>query len=101
MEQTLPPFIERRRPDALFMSNDRFALCAAGVLKARGLSIPENMALIGFDNDPADVDAVPALSSIAADNRLIARKLFDLIASEKWEPETFRLRPELFIRESC
>lgn len=101
IEQTLFPFIERQHPDALLMSNDRIALCAAGVLKARGLNIPENMALVGFDNDPADVEAVPSLSSIAVDNQLAARKLFDLLASKKSGTETSRLRPELFIRESC
>ncbi len=40
------------RPDAVFAANDMMALGAMSVVREAGLSVPEDVALVGFDNVP-------------------------------------------------
>ena len=38
------------RPDALFCGNDQIARGAVDALRERGVSVPDDVAVIGFDN---------------------------------------------------
>ncbi len=40
-------------PDAIFCINDPTAIEVMQILKVRGLEIPEDIALVGFSDDPA------------------------------------------------
>ncbi|MDL2229509.1 LacI family transcriptional regulator [Treponema sp. OttesenSCG-928-L16] len=57
--------IESGRVDAVLCHNDRMALGLLNVLNNRGILVPEDAALIGFDDDSFDPYVVPSLSSIA------------------------------------
>jgi LacI family transcriptional regulator len=69
-------------PDALFCGNDQIARGAADALRERGLAVPGDVAVVGFDNwDVMALAARPPLSSVdmnlhalgrAAGERLIA-----------------------------
>ena len=48
--QILDRYPEKDRPTALFCLNDRMAMGAYDAIKERGLRIPEDIAVIGFDN---------------------------------------------------
>ena len=48
--QILDRYQGERRPTALFCLNDRMAMGAYDAIKERGLTIPEDIAVIGFDN---------------------------------------------------
>ncbi|MGW7362373.1 LacI family DNA-binding transcriptional regulator [Streptomyces sp. NPDC054841] len=56
----------RRDPDltAIVAANDTVALGACAAVRDRGLRIPEDISVAGFDDLPFSVDAVPALTTV-------------------------------------
>ena len=88
--------------DALFVANDFAAIGAMGALRERGLSIPGDVALIGFNDIALARDLPIPLTTIRTPSEEMgvegARRLFQLIAGES--AESLLLRPELVARES-
>jgi LacI family transcriptional regulator len=94
------------RPDAIFAAND---LLAVGVLQAfammAGLRVPEDIALIGYDDIDFAAATVVPLSSIRQPAHQIGYSAVDLLLKDLAEPDglherTIRFRPELIVRES-
>ncbi|MFE3599145.1 LacI family DNA-binding transcriptional regulator [Streptomyces sp. NPDC059096] len=56
----------RRAPDltAVVAANDTVALGACAAVRERGLRIPEDVSVAGFDDLPFSVDATPALTTV-------------------------------------
>ncbi|MGP3984840.1 LacI family DNA-binding transcriptional regulator [Streptomyces sp. KR80] len=56
----------RRQPDltAIAAANDTIALGVCAALRDRGLRIPQEVSVAGFDDLPFSVDAVPALTTV-------------------------------------
>ncbi|MDX3059185.1 LacI family DNA-binding transcriptional regulator [Streptomyces sp. NE06-03E] len=56
----------RREPDmtAVVAANDTVALGVCAAVRERGLRIPEDISVAGFDDLPFSVDAVPALTTV-------------------------------------
>ncbi|MET7856793.1 LacI family DNA-binding transcriptional regulator [Streptomyces sp. NPDC005318] len=56
----------RREPEvtAIVAANDTVALGACAAIRDRGLRIPEDISVAGFDDLPFSVDAVPALTTV-------------------------------------
>jgi LacI family transcriptional regulator len=56
----------RREPEvtAIVAANDTVALGACAAVRDRGLRIPEDISVAGFDDLPFSVDAVPALTTV-------------------------------------
>jgi LacI family transcriptional regulator len=53
------------RPDALFCDNDQIARGACDALRERGIAVPQDVAIVGFDNwDVMTLAARPQLSSV-------------------------------------
>jgi LacI family transcriptional regulator len=53
------------KPDALFCDNDQLARGASEALRERGIAVPQDVAIVGFDNwDVMTLAARPQLSSI-------------------------------------
>ena len=93
------------RPTALFAQDDNMALQAREVVLSRGLSIPEDMALIGFDNiDMAGLTGIE-LSTIDQKIVLMGQEsvscLVENIQETGAKVKTVSLHPELIIRRSC
>lgn len=57
----------RRRPTALFCSCDAIARGVYRALEARGLSVPGDFSVIGFDDDPIAEWLSPALATVRQD----------------------------------
>jgi LacI family transcriptional regulator len=53
-----------QRPTAIIASNDQMTLAALDTAVARGLSVPEDLSLISFDNTPVMRFTVPQLTAI-------------------------------------
>ncbi len=69
--------------DAIFAGNDSMALAAIRVLRKKGVRIPEDVKIIGFDDIYASRMASPALSSIGFDKNLLGARAFELSIRQK------------------
>ncbi len=94
-----------KRPDAVFAANDQLALGLLQSFAANGLRVPEDIAIVGFDDiDFASQSSIP-LSSISQPRHLIgeraAQLLFDEIDDEPGHVHTqVVFTPELVARQS-
>lgn len=94
--------------DALFACNDQMALGALGVLFRAGRRIPQDIALVGFDNTPESAFFLPPLTTIHQQvieiGRQAVQELYAQIDalrhSETKSAETKHLTPTLIIRAS-
>lgn len=66
-------------PDAVFCYNDPLALGAMRTALSRGLRIPEDLAVVGFDDIEDGRFSTPTLSTVAQDKRQIARFAVDFL----------------------
>ena len=70
------------RPTALFCANDRMAMGAYDAIKERGLRIPDDIAVVGFDNQELIAAYLrPALTTIALPFEEMGSRGVDLLAS--------------------
>ncbi|MGW8995706.1 LacI family DNA-binding transcriptional regulator [Streptomyces zhihengii] len=67
------------RPDALLCLNDQLALGALRALHEHGARVPEDVAVIGFDDVEAGRFSVPTLSTVAPDKRAVATVALDML----------------------
>jgi PAS domain S-box-containing protein len=98
--------LDERRVDvqAIVAANDDMALGALEALQARGMRVPDEVAIVGFD-DVIDVRAVtPSLTTVrqplSEQGKQAVEKLLALLAGEP-VPEGRVLPTELVIRRSC
>jgi DNA-binding LacI/PurR family transcriptional regulator len=89
--------------DAVFAASDLLALGALSALAERGLAVPEDVAVLGFDDIPAGAVANPPLSTIAQDSAAAGRELVGaLLALIRGERPANRTLPvQLRARRSC
>lgn len=92
------------RPDAIFAAND---LLAVGLLQAfsfgSGIRVPDDIALVGYDDIDFASAAVVPLSSVRQPARMLGRTGVDLLLNRLDGVEhgsRVRFRPELVVRES-
>ena len=65
--------------DAIFVANDQMAIGAMQVIQERGLRIPGDIAIIGYDNIAESAFSSPPLSTIAQDFELMGAKTIELL----------------------
>jgi DNA-binding LacI/PurR family transcriptional regulator len=71
----------RRPPDAIFCFNDLLALGAIRGLSEAGLRVPEDVAVVGFDDIEESRFSVPTLTTVAPDKAAIAAEAVARLAS--------------------
>ncbi|GAB1817698.1 LacI family DNA-binding transcriptional regulator [Herbidospora sp. RD11066] len=92
-------------PDAVFCANDLMALGLLRELTRAGVRVPEDVALVGYDDiDFAAASSVP-LTSVRQPTHALGRVATDLLLDECDNPAThahqqIMFQPELVIRES-
>jgi DNA-binding LacI/PurR family transcriptional regulator len=99
----------RTPPDAVFCFADALAEGALHALRERGLSVPRDIALVGFDDVEEARYTAPPLTTVAPDKQELARlavaallSRIDVPAPASATPPTVVLAPHrLVIRESC
>jgi LacI family transcriptional regulator len=91
-------------PTAVFAWTDAAALEAINAARQRGLSVPRDLSVIGFDDqtgaDRADPPLTTVRQPVAEIGRRSLRTLIALIEGEPLEAEGVRVAPELIVRES-
>lgn len=97
---------EEDRPDAVFAAND---LLAIGVIQTlildRRLSIPRDIAIVGYDDIDFAASTVVPLSTIRQPRESLARAALELLEQEAGGDENHKhgrhlLQPELIVRAS-
>jgi LacI family transcriptional regulator len=90
---------------AIFAANDEMAYGALLELRARGLRVPEDVALVGYDDFGVARITTPALTTVhvpAEDiGRIATERLFEIIGDPAAEVTHTVLPVEVVIRESC
>ena len=93
------------RPDAVFAGNDVMAFGALRALREVGLRVPEDVAVVGFDDVPAAAAADPPLTTVRQPTARMAvvatQMLIDVIERQDALKHRIVLPTELIIRKSC
>jgi len=96
--------IDSREPfDAIFACTDLIAIGAMRAIRDAGLRVPQDIAVVGFDDMPLASHVSPALTTVQQNPRTAAEGLVDgIIGLIKGHPvESTLMEPRLIIRESC
>jgi LacI family transcriptional regulator len=91
--------MKKRRVTAVFAANDAMAVGALSALRDRGVRVPDDIALAGFDDIPIARFVTPPLTTVSVDIAQLGRRAFELLISENEQHEI--LPATLVIRESC
>lgn len=93
------------QPTAIFASNDMMAFGVMEAARERGLRLPEDLSIVGFDDIPQASYVHPALTTIRQPLEEMGRSathlLLKYIAHPNAEIERIELPTRLIIRESC
>lgn len=91
-------------PDAVFVTSDTMALGAIRALRERGISIPEEVAIVGYDDLPPAIQTDPQLTTIrqpiSRTGELAVETLLQIIESPDQPPRQIILPNELIVRAS-
>ena len=92
------------RPDAIFAMSDTIAIGLYQSLLQAGLRIPQDIAVIGYDNIELAQYLAPPLSTIHQPKARLAKNAVEQLVSRIRQPdkriENIQLTPELVVRES-
>ncbi len=94
--------------DGVFVANDQMALSLMREAHRRGIRIPQQLAVVGFDNIPESAFFYPSLTTISQDPQLLGgqavRSLVNMIQAEQEnrliETQSILVSPTLVVRES-
>ena len=90
---------------SLFIQNDRMATGAMQALRQAGLSVPDDVGIVGYDDIPAAAYCHPPLTTIRQPmqevGEIATRKLIELIDDSDAEREEILLKTDLVRRGSC
>ncbi|WP_343060537.1 LacI family DNA-binding transcriptional regulator [Paenibacillus phyllosphaerae] len=93
-----------RLPSAVFASDDHIALGVMDALKNNGLRVPDDVSIVGYDDQLLASQFRPRLTTVRQPAALIGRKGVELLMEAMNGPAkknvTVQLDPELIVRES-
>lgn len=91
----------RKRPTAVFAANDAMAIGALSAFREAGLRIPEDVALVGFDDIPIARFLTPPLTTVKVPIAELGRRGFELLAHGDGAARAAKLTTSLVVRRSC
>lgn len=93
------------KPDAVFAGSDTMAMGAIRAIKQAGLSVPEDIAIVGYDDLPPARMTSPSLTTIRQPIHRFGVKaveiLLDVIENGKEPARQIVFDTKLIVRESC
>ena len=87
-------------PTALFCANDQMAIGAMREIRRRGLSIPGDVAIVGYDDISVAGELITPLTSVHQPMRDIGWAAADLLLADGGAVRHVTFVPELVVRES-
>lgn len=94
----------RERPDAIFAANDLVALGVLQALTLAGVSVPDDLAILGYDDIDFAASAAIPLSSVRQPREEMGEVATDLLLASIDDPRSqvrdIVLEPELVVRRS-
>jgi LacI family transcriptional regulator len=93
-------------PDGIFSASAYGILGALQVLSEKGFRVPQDVALVGFSNEPYTSFTEPALSTVEQHSLRMGNAAAEIFLEEvsdeekKFIPQKIVLKPELIIRQS-
>lgn len=92
-------------PTAIFGASDMLAIGVLSAARKAGLSVPDDLSVVGFDGIEFSAHTDPPLTTIAVPEKEMARMainlLKQLINKEITPPKSYCLETELIVRKSC
>jgi LacI family transcriptional regulator len=97
------------RVDAIFAANDQMALSVLHTAPQYGRRVPDNLAVVGFDNVPESAYYCPSLTTIQQDHyhvgQVAVEEMMRIVEAgwhgqEPIEPKSVTLSPTLIVRDS-
>ena len=92
-------------PTAVFVASDKMAIGAIDAIREAGLSVPDDISIIGFDDIELAQYLTPRLTTIRQDGEAIGKTAIDLLVkqidSKTKLSENKAIPVELIIRDSC
>ncbi len=92
------------RPEAIFIASDLMARGALEILHRAGVRVPEDIAIIGFDDSPVATSVTPTLTTVRQPSfeqgKRMASALLELLAGGN-PPHAQVLATELIVRQSA
>lgn len=88
---------------AVFVFSDEMAAGAIAALHDRGIKVPEDISILGFDNGSQALETRPMLSTVGQPLEQIARRSIDIVISGGYDSEVESIiLPHIIVeRESC
>jgi LacI family transcriptional regulator len=94
-----------QKPDAVFAASDMTAYGAMRAIHEANLRIPEDVAVVGFDDIPASARTIPALTTVRQPVQQMGSKaaevLINVIENDINTTQKLIMDTELVVRESC
>jgi len=87
-------------PTAILAQSDRIAFIALDWLKARGLSVPGDISIVGFDGVPESATSIPPLTTVQQPIAEIGRRAVRAILDHAGEVWREKIDVELIVRGS-
>lgn len=103
----LPAILKKRRIDALFCQNDYVAGRTVYELSMRGVKIPDDIAVIGYDGMSFCDFCAPPLATVIQPMRELARTSIEILSARltgntaNVEHANIKLAPRLYTNTSC
>ncbi|MCD4752896.1 MAG: LacI family transcriptional regulator [Anaerolineaceae bacterium] len=93
------------KPDAVFAANDNMAVGAIHAAREAGLSVPEDLAVVGFDDIPitnvTDINLTTVRQPVVEFGFTAVTALIDMINNGSKSGKHIYLETELVIRDTC
>jgi LacI family transcriptional regulator len=98
--ETLLGGTQQTRPTAIFAANDNIAMGVMAAAHHNGIAIPDDLALVGYNDTPLSARLPTPLSSVRVPLDQIAATAIELIVNPGTEPLIRRSMPTLIPRQS-
>jgi LacI family transcriptional regulator len=102
--EAMSALLKQAQPTAVFCCNDDMAVGAMKAAADRGLRVPQDISLIGFDDNPFASYVTPALTTVRRPieemSRTGAERLLQMLDRQVNGRQSVMIEPELVIRDS-